>query len=87
MLNSAPRVSEPLKSSNGTHVGILRIVLLYAGFASLWILLSDKAVEFLLNDPAKITLASTLKGWVFVAVTSILLYGLIRRLLEGLQRS
>jgi PAS domain S-box-containing protein len=61
--------------------------LLYAGFASLWILLSDKAVELLLTDPAKIILASTLKGWVFVAVTSILLYGLIRRLLDGLQKS
>ena len=87
MLNSAPRVSASGNSSNGARIGILRIVLLYAGFASIWILLSDKAVEFLLADPAKITLASTLKGWVFVAVTSILLYGLIRRLLDGLQRS
>lgn len=87
MSNDAPRVSVSGNDSNGQRVGILRIVLLYASFASLWILLSDKALELLLNDPAKITLASTLKGWVFVAVTAILLYGLIRRLLVGLQKS
>jgi PAS domain S-box-containing protein len=62
-------------------VGILTVVLVYAAFASLWILLSDKATEWLLTDPAQFTLASTLKGLVFVAVTSLLLYGLMKRLL------
>ena len=61
---------------------ILTIVLIYAAFGSLWILLSDKAVEWLLRDPARITLASTLKGWAFVAITSILLYGLMGRLIK-----
>jgi two-component system, sensor histidine kinase and response regulator len=61
--------------------GIGKVVFLYAAFASLWILLSDRAVEWLWSDPAHITLASTLKGWLFVAVTSLLLYGLMRRLL------
>jgi two-component system, sensor histidine kinase and response regulator len=60
---------------------ITRVVLFYATFASLWILLSDRAVEWLWTDPTRITLASTLKGWLFVAVTSLLLYGLMRRLL------
>ncbi len=62
-----------------TTVSTLKIVLAYASFASLWILLSDKAVEWLLNDPATITLVSMLKGWFFVAVTSVLLYGLIKQ--------
>ena len=57
----------------------LRIVAVYAVFASLWILLSDTAVAWLFDDPAQITLASTIKGWLFVAVTALLLYGLIRR--------
>lgn len=57
----------------------LRIVAVYAVFASLWILLSDTAVAWLFDDPAQITLVSTIKGWLFVAVTSLLLYGLIRR--------
>ncbi len=59
----------------------LRLVLIYAIFAGLWIVLSDKAVAWLLQDPGHILLASTLKGWLFVAVTSLLLYGLVRRLL------
>ena len=66
--------------------GILRIVLTYTTVASLWILLSDKAVEWLFSDPAQFTLASTLKGWLFVAVTSLLLYGLLRRLVGGVTR-
>jgi len=61
----------------------LSIVLAYACFASLWILLSDKAVALLFSDPEKITLVSTLKGWLFVAITSLLLYILIRRLLKS----
>jgi PAS domain S-box-containing protein len=59
---------------------IYRIVLIYAVFASLWILLSDKIVVWLFTDPAQISLASTLKGWLFVAVTSLLLYKLLQRL-------
>jgi diguanylate cyclase (GGDEF)-like protein/PAS domain S-box-containing protein len=59
----------------------LRIVIVYAVFAGLWILLSDKAVALVFTDPAKITLVSMIKGWLFVTVTSLLLYGLIRRLL------
>ena len=58
----------------------LRIVLVYAVFAGLWILLSDTAVAWLFHDLEQITLISTIKGWLFVAVTSLLLYGLIRRL-------
>jgi PAS domain S-box-containing protein len=59
--------------------GILTVVVLYAAFAALWILLSDHAVNWLFGDPTQVALASTLKGWVFVAVTSALLYGLMRR--------
>lgn len=54
------------------------IVLIYAVFAALWILLSDTAVEWLFRAPAQIVLANTLKGWFFVVVTSLLLYGLLR---------
>ena len=60
----------------------LRLVLIYAIFAGAWIVLSDKAVVWLFHDPERILLASTLKGWLFVAVTSMLLYSLVRRLLQ-----
>ncbi len=59
---------------------ILKIVLLYAAFAALWILLSDKAMGWLFQETAQSTLFSTLKGWAFVAVTSALLYRLMKRL-------
>jgi hypothetical protein len=56
----------------------LHIVVIYAIVAGLWVLLSDKAVDMLFSDPVLVYLASTLKGWFFVVVTSILLYALIR---------
>src|SRR5574343_831839 len=59
---------------------VLRIVLIYAIFAALWILFSDTAVEIMFSDPAKLVRASMIKGWLFVAVTSALLYGLVSRL-------
>ena len=62
--------------------GALRIAFIYAVFACLWITLSDNLVGWLFSDPAVITRIGTLKGWLFVAVTSALLYGLIRRLLK-----
>jgi diguanylate cyclase (GGDEF)-like protein/PAS domain S-box-containing protein len=65
----------------------VRIVLIYAGFAALWILLSDKAVSALFADPATMTRVSMIKGWLFVAITALLLYGLIQRLATGLQES
>lgn len=60
---------------------VLAIVVAYATFAALWILLSDRLLGWLLTDPATITLVSTLKGWLFVVVTSVLLYLLMRRFL------
>ncbi|MDO9235945.1 MAG: PAS domain-containing protein, partial [Aquabacterium sp.] len=40
---------------------------------------SDKWVQMIFTDPKRIILASTLKGWFFVGITSLLLYGLMRR--------
>jgi PAS domain S-box-containing protein len=74
--NATPRIDR-----GGLPSGALRIVLIYAALAGLWILISDKVVSWLFNDPGQIILASTIKGWLFVAVTSLLLFGLIRNLL------
>jgi len=67
--------ARPLDSS-AAH-GVLRIVLAYVVFGSLWILLSDRAVVHLLHDPQAIQIASTLKGWVFIAVTAAVLGALL----------
>ncbi len=57
----------------------LTVVLGYAAFGALWILVSDRIVVLLLNDAALIVVASTLKGWLFVGITTLLLY----RLMQG----
>ena len=64
-----------------------RLVSTYAIFACLWILLSDKLVSWLFSDPLWLAWVSTLKGWFFVAVTALLLYGLVRRLLSQAMKS
>ncbi|MCF8179090.1 MAG: PAS domain S-box protein, partial [Sulfuritalea sp.] len=61
------------------HGAILALVLGYAVFGALWILVSDQAVEWLLRDREAIAIGNTLKGWVFIAVTSLLLYQLMQR--------
>ncbi len=58
---------------------VFRIVVIYAFVAALWILFSDRAVSFFFKDPAHITLVSTLKGWFFVAITSLMLFVLLTR--------
>jgi PAS domain S-box-containing protein len=58
---------------------VLIPVLLYAVFASIWILTSDKLVAWLFPSPSEAMLASTLKGWLFVLITSALLFALLRR--------
>jgi two-component system sensor histidine kinase/response regulator len=62
---------------------IWTVVLIYAAVASLWILLSDRLLGWLLPDPAQMLLASTFKGWLFVLLTSMLLFVLMRRMLPA----
>lgn len=79
-----PNLPEP-----GLDIGVFsawRIVMIYAIFASLWILFSDRAVALLADSPESITMVGMIKGWFFVAVTSALLFGLISRMADGLQR-
>ncbi|MCZ4306033.1 PAS domain S-box protein [Zoogloeaceae bacterium G21618-S1] len=66
---------------------VLRIALIYALFAGLWIVFSDRIVEHLLTDPVHLAMANTLKGLAFVIVTTVLLYSLVSRLIQQLTRS
>jgi len=72
---------------NGHRLGVGRIVLLYAGFAALWILLSDRLVRLLFHDPQTMMVASSMKGMGFVLITSALLYATLNRYLQGLAAS
>lgn len=55
-----------------------RIVLIYALFATLWIFFSDHAVEYFVDNVTVFATLSTYKGFFFVLITSLLLYGLIK---------
>lgn len=75
---------ERQRSAAPGHGAVLSVVSTYAAFAALWILLSDRAVGLLFTDHETMVRASTVKGWFFVAVTSLLLYVLVRRMAAAL---
>lgn len=54
--------------------------LAYLAFGCAWILLSDRAVEIFLQDPAAVARAQSLKGLVFVALSSLLILNVSRQL-------
>ncbi len=58
----------------------LIVVLAYAAFAALWILVSDTILFAMLGDAVRVEGASKIKGLVFVLATSALLYVLIQRI-------
>jgi len=64
----------------------LRITGIYLLAAGLWILLSDRLLGLLIDDPAQLTRVQTYKGWFFVACTGFLLYALVRRQAGVLRR-
>lgn len=68
-----PRNSEPSKISR------YKIVLIYAVIAGLWILISDAIAHWFFTAPMILEVAAILKGWLFVGVTSLLLYYLLGR--------
>lgn len=49
-------------------------VALYAAFATLWILGSDRLLELAVQDRSQLVVFGTLKGLLFVAVTALLLF-------------
>lgn len=73
----------PIKTSTA-YRGAFQLALIYGLFAALWILFSDTAVEAMFSDPGRILQASVIKGWLFVVVTSALLFVHMRRLLDRL---
>ncbi|MHB8078304.1 MAG: PAS domain S-box protein [Candidatus Krumholzibacteriia bacterium] len=56
----------------------LRTSLLYALLGGTWILLSDRLLLSLFNDPVMLTRAQTYKGWIFVIGSAILIFSLLR---------
>ncbi|MEF2230089.1 MAG: PAS domain-containing protein [Pseudodesulfovibrio sp.] len=62
-----------------TTLAALKSALIYAIFGGLWILLSDKLVGLLTTDLDTYATLQTWKGWLFIAVTGLLVFFLTRR--------
>ncbi len=65
----------------------LKVVGLYALFSITWIVSSNILVGALFHDPRQIVRVETIKGTVFIAVTSVLLYRLVKNVLTALARA
>ncbi|MDE2599570.1 MAG: EAL domain-containing protein [Rhodocyclaceae bacterium] len=68
-----------------TLLPALRIALIYLVIAGLWIVLSDQVMDVLIHDHASYVLMQTWKGWIFVAVTAVMLYSLVRSAMRRLR--
>lgn len=55
----------------------LRVTAIYVVASMTWILFSDAVTVSLVTDPALIQFVSTAKGWLYVVVTSVLIYGVL----------
>lgn len=68
----------PMKSA-------LKICIFYIVIGSLWILLSDRGLELFVNDMERIHILQTYKGWIYILVTGVLLFLVIRNSLVKIQ--
>ena len=62
-----------------TTKSAIKVAVVYSIFGILWILLSDLILEFMLSNVEKYRSIQTIKGVLYVFVTTLLVYGLIRR--------
>jgi len=73
--------------AGGPASGVLVIVLVYAFAGSLWIFGSDWLLGQLVADAGLLAQVSAYKGWGFIAITSLLLYRVLRRVQRAAQPS
>jgi PAS domain S-box-containing protein len=64
-----------------------RIVLVYLIVGVLWILVTDRLLDFLVSDHALRSFLQTIKGWLYIIANALLLYWLIHRSATGLLRA
>ncbi len=64
---------------------LTRVIALYVVFSTLWIFVSDELLNHFISDPVLQLRFAIAKGWLFIAITTTLLYRLIRRFFLALQ--
>ncbi len=65
----------------------LKVCTFYFIASFLWILFSDKIASDLFVDREMLLIANTYKGWVYVAVITVILYALMKSALNSLQKA
>lgn len=63
------------------------ISLVYGGLGAVWILGTDRLIYAVVTDAGLVTQIQTAKGWLFVAVSSFVIYGLVAHGQFTLQRT
>lgn len=71
-------MSGKLKKKIINYIKSFKIPLIYLILSTVWIFFSDEFVEKLSNNPAELTRLQTIKGWIFVFASTLVLYFLIR---------
>jgi len=64
-----------------------QVAAVYALAGVLWIGLSDRLLESWIDDPAALTRWQTLKGWLYILATTLLLYAILRHRLRPLAQT
>lgn len=71
-------MSENLRKKIINYIKAFKIPLIYLILSTLWIFFSDAFVENLTEDPRELTKLQTIKGWIFVFASTLVLYFLIK---------
>lgn len=64
-----------------------KIAGIYLIFGVIWILVSDRAVTFFVSEGSYITLIQTFKGWAFIIATAFLLFLLLFKQFEIIDKN
>ncbi len=75
-----------LTDQGAPHGHILKYTLTYLALSFIWIYATDMIVHLLVSNPAVAWWISTVKGWTFVIVTSVLLYAMMSQLAKHVSR-
>ncbi|MBZ0158473.1 MAG: PAS domain S-box protein [Alphaproteobacteria bacterium] len=69
------------------HLTPLKITVIYALAGGAWILFSDTLLAAALGSSFSLTSFQVFKGWLFISVTALMLYALIKKGMSSLSRS
>lgn len=75
------------RSEQSPTRGALGIALIYALIGVVWIALSNYAVDMIFGESKAAVIAQTVKGWIFILLSAILLYFLVLRTVSSMRAS